>query len=162
MTLALNNSQFSPYEPTPVAFGISKQIAIDVQEHSKQFPGVITELTTQRTYPEGTTAAQVLGYVGQIKPTQLAKLSKKGYTAQSQIGLAGVEATYESYLRGVPGQTKLEVTASGNVVGTLGETAAKPGGNLVLSIDTSLQKAVEQALGSEIKALSHTYDPYFH
>ncbi len=162
VTLALNNSQFSPYEPTPVAFGISKQIAIYVQEHSKQFPGVITELTTQRTYPEGSTAAQVLGYVGQIKPSQLAKLAQKGYTAQSQIGLAGVEATYESYLRGVPGQTKLEVTASGAVVGTLGETPAKPGGNLVLSIDTSLQKAVEQALGAEIKALSHTYDPYFH
>ncbi len=159
---ALASTQFSPYEPTPVAYGISKQVVIDVEEHPNIYPGVIAEQTTQRFYPQGDTAAQVLGYVGQITQSQLTKLASKGYTANSQIGLAGVEATYESYLRGKPGVTKLEVTAGGNVVGTLGQTPPVPGGNLQLTIDTSLQKVVETDLANEIKALSHTYVPHLH
>lgn len=158
---ALNNLQNSPYEPVPIDYGVSKSKIIYITEHQSQFPGVSYQLTTQRAYPEGSTAAQVLGYVGQISQSQLKSLSSQGYQAGDQIGKAGVELTFEKYLRGTPGVSKLEVNAQGQVVGTLSKKAPVPGDNLELSINLNLQKTVDSALAAEIKKLSGTYDPYF-
>lgn len=159
---SLTNLQYSPYEPVPVASGVSKQEIIYISEHQSQFPGVSYSLTTQRVYPEGSTAAQVLGYVGQISQSQLKTLAKQGYQQGDAIGKSGVELSFESYLRGTPGVSKLEVNASGRVVGRLSSTSPVPGDNVQLSIDLNLQKVVDSALASEIKKLSGTYDPYFH
>lgn len=158
---SLNNLQYSPYEPVPVDFGVSKTKIVYIAEHASQFPGVSYQLTTQRAYPEGTTAAQVLGYVGQISQSQLKALASKGYQPGNSIGKAGVELSFENYLRGKPGVSKLEVNASGQVVGTLSKKAPVPGDNLQLSIDLNLQKVADNALAGEIKKLSGTYNSYF-
>lgn len=159
---ALSNLQYSPYEPVPIDSGVPKSKIIYISEHQSQFPGVSYQLTTQRVYPEGTTAAQVLGYVGQVSQSELKYLSSKGYLPGDSIGKSGAELSLESYLRGKPGVDKLEVNAAGQVVGTLKQTAPVPGNNVELSIDLGLQQQVDNALASEIKKLSGTYDPYFH
>ncbi len=159
---SLTNLEYSPYEPVPIAQGVSKDKIIYISEHQSQFPGVSYQLTTQRVYPENTTAAQVLGYVGQVSQSQLKSLSKQGYQPGDAIGKSGVELSFEQYLRGKPGVSKLEVNAFGQVLGTLAQTAPVPGDNLELSLDLSLQQVVDNALASEIKRLSGTYDSYFH
>ena len=159
---SLSNLVYSPYEPVPIAEGVSKDKIIYISEHQSQFPGVSYQLTTQRVYPEGTTAAQVLGYVGQVSQSQLKTLSKQGYQPGDQIGKSGVELSFEQYLRGKPGISKLSVNAFGQVVGTLSQTAPVPGNNLELSLDLGLQQEVDSALAGEIKQLSGKYDPYFH
>ncbi len=153
---ALVNSQYNIYQPTPIKYNISTSQAIYFQEHQKQYPGVTVELTTQRTYPMGSTAAQVLGYVGQVSAAQLKTLAKQGYQAGDQIGEAGVEATYQNYLRGRSGVQKLQVNAQGNVVGVLGETKPVPGGNLQLTLDATLQKEAEKVLAQQIYHLAHS------
>ena len=152
----LVNSQYNIYQPTPIKYDISTSQAIYFQEHQSQYPGVSVELTTQRTYPMGDTAAQVLGYVGQVSAAQLKTLAKQGYQAGDQIGEAGVEATYQNYLRGRSGVEKLQVNAAGNVVGVLGETKPVPGGNLQLTIDATLQKKAEAILAQQIYHLAHS------
>lgn len=159
---SLTNLEYSPYEPVPIAQGVSKDKIIYISEHQSQFPGVSYQLTTQRVYPENTTAAQVLGYVGQVSQSQLKTLSKQGYQPGDAIGKSGVELSFEQYLRGKPGVSKLEVNAFGQVLGTLAQTVPVPGDNLELSLDLNLQQVVDNALASEIKRLSGTYDSYFH
>ncbi|WP_201732022.1 penicillin-binding protein 2 [Acidithrix sp. C25] len=159
---AYNSPQQSPYAPVSVAYNVTKAQIIYIKEHPSLFPGVSSSLGTQRVYPEGTTASQVLGYVRQISASQLAQYAAAGYQAGDQIGQAGIEASYEKYLRGVPGKKTLQVNFAGKVVGTLANTPPKPGDNVVLNMDLNLQKAVESALSSQIAKLSHTYDPYRH
>ncbi len=158
---AVNSPNNSPYAPIPVAYNVGKDKIIYIKEHPAQFPGVSSSLTTQRVYPEGTTASQVLGYVSQISQSELAKAAAQGYQAGDQIGQAGVEASFENYLRGVPGKKTLQVNYAGQVVGTLANNPPKPGDNVVLSIDLNLQNAVQTALANQIHALSNTYDPIF-
>jgi penicillin-binding protein 2 len=157
----LKTSEYSTYVPTPIAYGISQQVALFVAEHKSEFPGVTTEFETERTYPWGTTAAHVLGYVGPVTPSELAKLGKD-YTAGDQVGRAGVEYSYEKYLHGTPGVEKLEVNALGQVVGVVGKTPPKPGGNLQLTLSLRLQRFVDKALATRISQLSNTVNSYFN
>jgi penicillin-binding protein 2 len=156
---SVTNNQYSPYEPVPVALGVTASTVQYLQTHQSEYPGVTAETVAQRTYPQGgTTGTQILGYVGDITSAYLAKHSDQGYTQGSQIGVAGVEAQYESYLRGVAGRQALSVDAQGNVVGTLSTTAPQIGDTVVLNLDTGLQQWVEQELQQQIAADRNTFD----
>ena len=156
---SVTNNQYSPYEPVPVAVGVTASTVQYLQTHQSEFPGVTAETVAQRTYPQGgTTGTQILGYVGDITSAYLAKHPNQGYTQGSQIGVSGIEAQYETYLRGVAGRQALSVDAQGNVVGTLSTTAPQIGDTVVLNIDTGLQQWVEQELQQQITSDRNTFD----
>ncbi|HVA08075.1 MAG TPA: penicillin-binding protein 2 [Acidimicrobiales bacterium] len=156
---SIKNDRYSPYEPVPVAVGVSPDTVQWFEIHQAEYPGVSVETVTQRTYPQGgTTATHMLGYLGDITTKYLAANPNAGYTQGSQIGVSGVEAQYEQYLRGVDGRQALSVNASGDVVGTLSRTAPQIGDTLVLNIDTGLQKEVENDLADQIFQDHHTLD----
>ncbi len=150
---ALSDSQYSAYQPVPVATDVPLNEVLYLKENQSLFPGVSVTLSTQREYPYGTAAAHLLGYVGQITPTELATYKKYGYQQGDLIGQAGVEASYERWLRGSPGKTQLEVDALGNVVGTLKTTPSTPGDSIVLTVDLHLQQYVDAALAQGIAHL---------
>ena len=92
-------------------------------------------------------AAQVLGYVGEVSSEQLKTLSKKGYKPGDVIGQAGVESSYDTYLRGVAGAAKMNVDSLGRPRSQLQETViSKPGHALRLTLDLKLQEAAQNAL----------------
>jgi penicillin-binding protein 2 len=145
------SNQNGPYEPAPVAVGVSQDTVQYLQTHAAQYPGVTVQTVAQRTYPQGgTTGAQILGYSGAISPSYLAAHPNDGYTQGSQIGVAGIESQYEPYLRGVAGRQALSVDASGDVVGTLSSTAPQIGDTVVLNIDNGLQQEVQNDLQQQI------------
>jgi penicillin-binding protein 2 len=148
---SINNDQYSPYEPVPVAIGVTQDTVQFLQTHQSEYPGVSVQTVAQRNYPQqGTTATHVLGYVGDISSAFLAAHPNDGYTQGSQIGVSGIEAQYESYLKGVPGRQALSVDASGTVVGTLSSTAPQIGDTVVLNVDTGLEQYVQNALQQQI------------
>ena len=156
---SVNNVQYSPYEPVPVAVGVSAATVQFLQTHQAEYPGVSVETVAQRSYPQGgTTATHILGYVGDIQPAYLAAHPNDGYTQGSQVGVSGIEAQYEPYLRGVAGRQALSVDSKGTVVGTLSTTAPQIGDTVVLNIDAGLQQAVENDLQQQILADRHTPD----
>jgi len=156
---SVNNVQYSPYEPVPVAVGVTQDTVQYLQTHQAEYPGVSVQTVAQRTYPQGgTTANQILGYSGDISSSFLAAHPNDGYTQGSQIGVSGIEAQYEPYLKGVAGRQALSVDATGNVVGTLSSTAPQIGDTVVLNVDAGLQKAVESALANQITVDRHTPD----
>ncbi|MHA7134925.1 peptidoglycan D,D-transpeptidase FtsI family protein [Oerskovia turbata] len=89
-----------------------------------------TELTTERTYPAGTTAGNIVGYVG-------AKTSEDGKT-EDVVGLGGIEATYDDLLTGTPGSESFQRAGGAAGVRIPGSTqervAAVPGDAVALSI----------------------------
>ncbi len=150
---ALLNPQASPYQPVPIAVGVSQSTMVYLSEHKAMFPGVAVSFTAERTYPYGDTAAQILGYTGDIDQQELTALAKYGYTASDVIGQAGLESTYELYLRGKPGSEVIDVDALGNAVGTASSKAPVSGDDLVLNMDLHLQSVVENALTNQIDKL---------
>ena len=159
VTASINNNQYSPYEPVPVAVGVSTATVQFLQTHQSEYPGVSVQTVAQRTYPQsGTTATHIIGYVGDITSSYLAAHPNAGYTQGSLIGVSGIEAQYEPYLRGIDGRQALSVDAGGTVVGTLSTTAPQIGDTVVLNIDTGLQQAVQNDLQQQILADRQTLD----
>jgi penicillin-binding protein 2 len=148
---AITDQQYSPYEPVPILLTAPTATVQYLDNHQSEYPGVSVTQVSQRDYPQGgTTAAQVLGYVGAITATELKAHPNDGYTHLSQVGKTGIEEQYEQYLKGVPGQQHLEVDAVGNVVGTLHETAPTQGDTVELNITANLQKQAQQDLLGDI------------
>jgi penicillin-binding protein 2 len=116
-------------------------------EHADEFPGVSVTNTYLRYYPHGDLAAQVLGYVNEISAAQLKQLQRKGYAAGDKIGEAGVESSYDSYLRGRAGLAQLRVDSLGHPRSPL-VTKRPPfeGESIKLTIDSKLQRTAEQAI----------------
>jgi penicillin-binding protein 2 len=133
--------------PVTIREAASEPMIDYLYEHSSQFPGVTTWRSFIRHYPYHSLASQILGYVGEISPTELTALDKQGYKPGDEIGQSGVESSYDSYLRGVAGSARMHIDAFGRPRSSLQTTTiAKPGNALRLTIDVKLQAAAEKAL----------------
>jgi len=136
-----------PLTPIIVKTSVPEDEVDYLYEHQADFPGVKIAQTYLRDYPYQSLAAQILGYVGEISPTQLAQLRRQGYSPGDLVGQSGIEATYDSYLRGRPGLDQLRVDSRGRVVSpVVPRQEALPGYGLRLTVDVGLQRAAERAL----------------
>jgi cell division protein FtsI (penicillin-binding protein 3) len=90
----------------------------------------------RRTYPSRGLASQVVGFVG-----------------VDGEGLDGLEEQYDSFLAGTPGKRTIEVSAQGQQIagGVDDSTSPRPGGDVVLTIDRSIQFEAQQALASAVR-----------
>jgi len=122
-----------------------------IEEHQREFPGVAVQRVFVRHYPHGTLAAHVLGSVGEISEEELKEARYKGLEPGDEVGQGGVEYSYDKFLRGQPGLTKIQVNALGQPTpgGQLVSKSPTPGENLKLTIDSEVQTAGESALASQ-------------
>ena len=136
-----------PLTPIVVQRGLKQQQIYYLLEHQDQFPGVRLGTSFLRQYPYQALAAQVLGYVGQISAGEYKQLKSKGYQPTDSIGQAGVESTYDTYLRGRDGKALLTVDSRGRAKSAaVPEVQPTPGEALRLTLDIRLQRAAERAL----------------
>jgi len=142
----------SPLRGIPVAEDVPMEQLFYLTEHAERFPGVAPEVLALREYPFATAAAHVLGYVGEISPEELKQKRFRGYRAGDIVGKAGVELTYDKWLRGRNGVQDLEVNAAGEVVRSLGGRPPVPGKDLRLAVDLELQRTAERALAEGMRA----------
>jgi penicillin-binding protein 2 len=129
-----------PFTPVILKDGLDEATTFRLREELSTMPGVQIVVEPVRQYTYGPLLAEVLGFTGRIDEQEYAQLKDKGYIASDRLGKSGVESTYETYLRGVPGTRDVEKDASGRDIKTIAETAAKPGDDVTLSIDLDLQK----------------------
>ena len=164
-----NDPSFGPFERVPVAVDVNPELFVFLEERPDTFPGVDVIEQTVRSYPYGSVAAHVLGYVGPITRAEWevrnAEIERdwegrdiplageegdrpKTYQLNDEIGKTGVESIFEDELRGTPGIRWLEVDASRRVVDEYEELAQPPvpGNDVWLSIDLDLQALAEQEL----------------
>jgi penicillin-binding protein 2 len=144
----LESVKYLPYQPVPVAEDVSKEDVFYIKEHQKRlFPGVSYEVDSVRYYAEGSLAAHVLGYVGEVSDQQLGDDAFSDYRRGQIVGKGGVENTYEQDLFGTSGIRKLLVNAQGAVIDPDFERRDPVrGDNVVLTIDTRIQRLSERSL----------------
>jgi len=136
-----------PLTPIVIRRGIHEDQISYMEEHQLDFPGVQLATSYLRTYPHQSLAAHLLGYVGEITQAQLRAKRKQGYELGDVIGQAGVEATYDRYLRGRDGSAQLTVDARGRPTSAVEpKVTPRPGNTIRLTIDLRLQQAAERAL----------------
>jgi len=152
------DDRFSPFKPVPVAVDVPKEKLIYFREHQVDFPGIEGLQLTERSYPNATLAAHVLGFVGEINDKELAPRKADGYKAGDTIGKSGAELTYEADLRGSPEITKLEVDSVGRVQRTLGSQPAVQGRDVRLSIDIDIERLAEESLAQGIEVARKSSD----
>ncbi len=153
----------SPYQSVPVKTYASDKPAevkrvLAIEEHAEDFPGVRAQYEAVREYPGGSLAAHVLGYHGPLTPEEAAKPEYKALEPDAEVGRAGVEAVYDDRLRGRDGVQRLQVDKDSTVTGTLSSTPARSGDNLVLSIDSAVQRVTEKALADGINLARTQFD----
>ena len=125
--------------------------------HAFQFPGVELRARWVREYPQGASAAHVVGYIGRIAEGDIEELDRAGllgnYRGTDVIGKKGIEKTWEEQLHGRTGLEEVEVTAGGRPMRTLRRIDPVPGSDIMLSIDLGLQKVAEEAFQGQRGAL---------
>jgi penicillin-binding protein 2 len=143
----LNSVKYLPYQPIPVAEDVDKQDVFFIEEHPLLFPGVSYRVDAVRYYPEGRLGAHLLGHVDEISGPQLEDPAFAGYRPGQIVGKGGVEASYEPDLFGTSGIRELLVNAQGTVLDPeFRRRDAVRGNDLVLSIDSGVQRLAEQSL----------------
>ncbi|MDQ1383530.1 MAG: penicillin-binding protein 2 [Actinomycetota bacterium] len=152
----------SPLMPAVVALRVPLAQQLAIREHRESYPGVnVTELTI-RAYPYDGLASQLLGYVGgvdAVDPKLFKQLRAKGYQTGDLIGRSGVEAAYESQLRGRPRKVTVQVDPTGRQVGApINVDPGTVGNNVRLTIDIKVQRAAERALAEGILAARNEQD----
>ena len=125
---------------------ISEREVARVAEHALENPGFAIRETSERIYPQGSVGAHLLGYVGRDKGDLEAGDEKYSFYAPELRGRAGIENYSDSYLRGVSGERKLLVDARGFAIREWSVVEPKPGPDLTLTIDLSVQRAAERQL----------------
>lgn len=137
--------------PVTLRRDIEQDVVFYLEENKRKFPGVSVEQVFVRRYPDGTEAAHVLGTVGEVSEEELKEAPFKGLEAGEDVGKGGVEYTYDKWLRGKPGVTRIQVNALGQPTpgGQLVSEPPTPGDNLVLTLDPKVQAAGEAALAGQ-------------
>ncbi|HEX3609417.1 MAG TPA: penicillin-binding protein 2 [Solirubrobacterales bacterium] len=140
--------KLAPAAPVTLRSDVGHYLVYYLQENQDRFPGVEVQRVFVRAYPDGTLAAHILGNVGEISEEQLKESRYRGLQPGDKIGQSGVEDTYDRFLRGKPGLTRVQVDAFGEPTanGQLVSKPPAPGDSLELSIDAKVQAAGEAAM----------------
>jgi penicillin-binding protein 2 len=149
----LDSAPGSRFDQVRIAQDVPETTARIVAESVAELPGVAVAVETRREYPDGSLLAHILGYTGPIDGGALEKLASSGYLPDDTIGKAGVEATFESALRGTYGVELMERDATGRDVQVLQTLQdAVPGASLTLTVDRKVQVEATAALKWGMKA----------
>lgn len=119
-----------------------------IAEHNLEFPGVTLGIRARRQYPYGTLASHVLGYLKQWEKGDIPEADRRIYDHYigEEKGIAGIEATMDSHLRGPEGRKTVLKNEKGHTIGMLDYTKPGTGAKVVLAIDARLQFLLENTL----------------
>jgi penicillin-binding protein 2 len=144
------------YARVTLRTGVPASVRDYLLERQEQFPGVNVERTYLRRYPQGELGAQILGTIGEISDPELKLRRFRGLKQGAIVGKSGIEYSYDRYLRGIDGQSRIVVDALGRPQRQFEAVKPDPGRSVRLTLDFSLQKAGEQALQSAIDSTPGT------
>src|SRR5215217_6790279 len=130
-------------------------------EHREAFPGVVVEKKYLRNYPFEKLGAQLFGTLREISPDEIGTEKYRGVGQGTRIGKDGIEETYDKYLRGTDGFTRVIVNSSGNRDDSRRTTRQPPiqGRQLRLTLDLGLQRAANNAVARGIEAAHGNGNP---
>ncbi len=169
-----------PHVPFVLASNLSEEQYYRLKGLERLWPGLHAEIGSERFYPLGKTASNILGYLGAIDQKEYLaiageldllqqmlsggsedesiarryqELKEKAYTLRDSVGKAGIEKQYEHELRGFYGKKTFEIDQKGNCLRELfGSKEAIPGNTVALSLSAELQQYCEELLMQDEKS----------
>jgi penicillin-binding protein 2 len=137
----------SAFDLVRVAQDVDKRTAQLISEAGFELPGVDVAVEARRQYTDGPLMSQLLGYTGPVSAEQLPDLRDKGYQPDDLLGKAGLEAEYETALRGTYGVQTVARDKTGRRTQVLQTVKdAVPGASLRLTLDSKTQREAQKAL----------------
>ena len=120
-----------------IAAGVDEETAAQIREfiNTNGISGIHIEPSLKRYYPKGKLASQIVGF-----------------TNLSNVGAEGIEASYNSYLSGIPGKV---ITSKGNNEMDMpfsyeNYVASIPGCDVILTLDSTVQACLEKQMAAAI------------
>ena len=144
--------QRSAFVPVTVAEHLTWEEFALVSSNAPALPGVIPEVGLTRSYPFQKTYAHIVGYVGPVSESDLARMEDPDPLFQIPrypIGKTGVERNVEETLRGSAGTSRIEVNSIGRIMRELGRDDGVSGQDIQLTLDTNLQEYAMERLGEQ-------------
>lgn len=141
------------YEPIRLKSNLSPELVTKIEENRRDMPDVLLEVQPIRNYLYKEFAVHALGYVGEVSSYEIEQGLFKDVTQGSIVGKAGLEQSYDKYLRGEDGAFMEEVDVAGNVVKHFDTVQPVPGKNLKLSINYDLQMTLEKFIDQHLAYL---------
>lgn len=136
-----------PYESVPIRFNLNDREMARFSVDRHRLPGVEIAPRLVRHYPQGKLMSHPVGSVRRINKEDARQLDPTNYAGMEHIGKRGVEKFYEQELVGQVGYQHVETDAHGRIMKVLEATQPKPGKNLTLHLDSTLQRTASKALG---------------
>lgn len=143
------------YKPVVIAYNVNLGTVAEIETHGVELEGMSIADSTVRIYPRNTMGAHTIGYMGKIvEEEKLDEMTDLGYKVDDLIGVTGIEASMESFLSGNSakrqGRKIVEIDNMAVVQNVLSSTEPSQGDNVVLTLDTPLQLALEKSLAENI------------
>jgi len=139
-------NRLKSFQPVRLERNVAWEKVALAETHALELPGLYAEVVPVRQYLAGEILAHVIGYIGEVSPEELEQDRTGAYTIGDRVGKFGVERYLDAYLRGRNGAEQVEVDALGRGVRSLGRIAPVSGYNVILNIDSFLQKAAWDAM----------------
>ncbi len=167
---SLKKNAFTTSNPYTFADNVSVELASKIKENSGFYAGVEIQVTTEREYLNGTLAPHIIGTIGPLNAEEYNKrteeyntavknenltteekknLKLRAYAMDDTIGKFGLESAMEQYLRGTNGVESTITDSSGSKTTEI-TTEPVQGDTVILTIDSDLQLAVQEALANFI------------
>ncbi len=140
----IKNLNKNSTEPVSLDLNLDQTTLIKLETHLPDLPGLFISKEIKRDYLEGSYFSHLLGYTRKVSADDLKADSY--YSLPDFIGKDGLEAQYEKELRGTPAKIAVSVNSNNTVLKTLVAKEAQPGNNLILNIDSDLQKLLTDAI----------------
>lgn len=155
MRYEISSKGYTSYRSVILAKEISVSSMLEIEERNNEFSGINISKYPKRKYLAGNIASHILGYTGQISSAEYKNKKELGYSQNDVIGKSGIEATFEEFLRGEDGKSRLEMDSKGRITGSEEVLESKMGDSVVLTIDLDLQKKSEEVLEKYIKQIQN-------
>ena len=159
---AISVEGYSSTKSLTIAKDIPREAISEFSENGDNYPGINITVQPIRKYQQGTLASHILGYASKIGDDEYKNL-KDEYDQNDLIGKTGIESFFERYLKGKKGIKQIDMAVDGTTTAEIVESEAVAGSNIVLTIDSELQKIAEEALKDNIEKIRNggfgkTYD----
>jgi penicillin-binding protein 2 len=151
--LARKVKESPPFKPVPVALDVDRDTLAVIEARRFEMPGVVVQVKAVRHYPFGTMACHLIGYLSEINKDEMESGAYPNRKPGAFIGKYGVEKSYEDHLAGRYGGRQVEVDARGRLVSIISTVPPAPGNNVILTLDTKLQKKAEELLTGQTGAV---------
>ncbi|MFC1612462.1 penicillin-binding protein 2 [Patescibacteria group bacterium] len=142
------------YQSVPIVNNLSYEQTIKLELLNNAYPAAQIGMGMGREYEIPDSLSHIIGFLGKVNKEDLKNNSL--YLLTDDVGKDGVELYYENVLRGTYGKQQIEVDALGRQTLIIAKEDPIPGDDIILTIDSELQKRVESILKKHLRANNKT------